>query len=64
LRFLRDRLAPVDDPRRIGEAPKGAKLGSLWKYRVGDYRVLASIEDRAVTILVVPIGTFYRKPSR
>jgi mRNA interferase RelE/StbE len=56
LRFLNDRLAPLDDPRSLGEALKGSQLGGLWKYRVGDYRIIASIEDQAVQILVVRIG--------
>lgn len=42
LRFLHERIAPVDDPRAIGEALKGSKLGEFWKYRVGDYRFIAS----------------------
>lgn len=54
--FLRDRVSPLDDPRAIGEALKGARLGSFWKYRVGDYRVIAAIEDGALRILVVKIG--------
>ncbi|PRG44725.1 type II toxin-antitoxin system RelE family toxin, partial [Burkholderia multivorans] len=36
LRFLFDRVAKLDDPRSIGEALKGSKLGEFWKYRVGD----------------------------
>jgi mRNA interferase RelE/StbE len=56
LRFLHDRVAALDDPRSIGEALKGSQLGGFWKYRVGDYRVIASIEDAAVRILVVRIG--------
>ena len=56
LGFLRDRLATLDDPRSIGEALKGSKLGEFWKYRVGDYRLIASIEDHEVRILVVRIG--------
>jgi len=56
LRFLHERVAPVDDPRSIGEALKGAKLGAFWKYRVGDYRVIAHIDDGAVRIVVVRIG--------
>lgn len=55
-KFLLDRLAVLDDPRSIGEALRGASLGDYWKYRVGDYRVIATIEDRAVRILVVRIG--------
>ena len=54
--FLRDRLAVLDDPRSIGEALRGAKLSDFWKYRVGDYRVIASIKDREVTIIVVRVG--------
>lgn len=56
LTFLSDRLAHLEDPRAIGEALRGAKLGELWKYRVGDYRIISSIEDKAVRIIVVKIG--------
>ncbi|ENO90945.1 putative toxin [Thauera sp. 28] len=56
LAFLHERLAPLDDPRSIGEALKGSRLGIYWKYRVGDYRVISSIEDDALRILVVRIG--------
>jgi len=54
--FLRERIAALDDPRSIGEALRGAKLGDFWKYRVGDYRVIARIEDGEVTIIVVRVG--------
>ncbi|HEU5351772.1 MAG TPA: type II toxin-antitoxin system RelE/ParE family toxin [Terracidiphilus sp.] len=56
VRFLAERLAKMDDPRALGEALKGSELGKFWKYRVGDYRVIAHIEDRLVRILVVRIG--------
>jgi mRNA interferase RelE/StbE len=54
--FLRERVAVLDDPRSIGEALKGSKLGDFWKYRVGDYRIISTIEDGALRILVVKIG--------
>ncbi|MFD1197001.1 type II toxin-antitoxin system RelE/ParE family toxin [Brucella gallinifaecis] len=54
--FLHGRIAKLDDPRSIGEALKGSKLGDFWKYRVGDYRMIANIEDGALCILVVRIG--------
>ena len=54
--FLRDRLAALDDPRSLGEALKGSDLGEFWKYRVGDYRIIACIEDGALRVLVVRIG--------
>lgn len=54
--FLRDRLAPLADPGQIGHALKGAAYADLWRYRVGDYRIVASIEHEQVRILVVRIG--------
>lgn len=56
LGFLNGRVANLEDPRSIGEALKGAKLGEYWKYRVGDYRVIAKIEDTELLILVIRIG--------
>ena len=54
--FLRERVSRLDDPRSIGEALKGSRLGAFWKYRVGDWRIIAHIEDGALRILVVRIG--------
>lgn len=56
LTFLFERVVRLDDPRSIGEALKGDKLGEFWKYRVGDYRVISHIEDRRLRILVVRVG--------
>jgi len=56
LKFLFERVAPLDDPRSIGEALKGSRLGEFWKYRLGDYRIICRIEDGEVIILVVRIG--------
>ncbi|MBV1704190.1 MAG: type II toxin-antitoxin system RelE/ParE family toxin [Hyphomicrobiales bacterium] len=64
LSFLNDRVAGLDDPRGIGEALKGSKLGAFWKYRVGDWRLIAGIEDGALRILVLRVGhrrDVYRK---
>lgn len=56
LTFLHGRVARLEDPRSIGEALRGSRLGEFWKYRVGDYRIISHIEDAAVRILVVRIG--------
>lgn len=56
LAFLRERVAVLDDPRSVGEALKGSKLGEFWKYRVGDYRIITNIEDGVMRILVLKIG--------
>lgn len=56
LAFLRERVAVLDDPRSVGEALKGSKLGEFWKYRVGDYRIITNIEDGVMRILVLKVG--------
>ena len=57
LAFLHGRVATLDDPRSIGEALKGSNLGEFWKYRIGDYRIIARIEDAALRVLVVRVGS-------
>jgi mRNA interferase RelE/StbE len=54
-RLRNERLAPLDDPRSTGKALTGP-LGGLWRYRIGDYRVICSIEDAILRILVVEAG--------
>jgi len=56
VRLLRERVAPLEDPRSLGEALKGPELGRFWKYRVGDYRLICHIQDQRVMILVVTVG--------
>ena len=55
VKFLATRLAKLDDPRSIGDALK-CRLGQLWKYRIGDYRIIAEIRDSVLLIFVVRIG--------
>ena len=47
LDFLHDRVATLSDPRSIGEPLKGSVLAEFWKYRTGDYRVIAGIRGRS-----------------
>jgi mRNA interferase RelE/StbE len=56
LKFLHQRIAKLDDPRSIGEALHGSRLGEFWKYRVGDYRLISKIEDDRLVVLVLRIG--------
>lgn len=56
IKFLRERIATSDDPRNIGQALKGSKLGNFWRYRVGDYRIVCDIQDHSLKILVVKVG--------
>jgi mRNA interferase RelE/StbE len=55
LRYLRERIATAGDPRRFGHALTH-DLKGLWRYRVGDYRIVASIEDNRLVVLVVTVG--------
>ena len=56
VKFLQDRVAKLDDPRSIGEALHGSRLGEFWKYRVGDYRLICKIEDERLVVLVLRVG--------
>jgi len=54
--FLRHRLALLEDPRSSGKALTGPTLGTYWRYRVGDYRLICDIQDRTLVILVIEVG--------
>ena len=56
IQFLHERVSTLNNPRDIGEALTGSKLGEFWKYRGGDHRIICKIEDKEITILVVLIG--------
>ncbi len=55
LRYLRDRVATTQDPRRFGK-PLTGDLKGLWRYRVADYRIVAAIEDARLVVLIVTVG--------
>ena len=55
VRFLRERVAIADDPRSLGRPLKGQATG-LWRYRVGPFRILCTIEDERLVVLVIRIG--------
>jgi mRNA interferase RelE/StbE len=53
--YLDDRVARDSDPRRFGKGLK-SDLAGLWRYRVGDYRILCQINDGELLVLVVAVG--------
>jgi mRNA interferase RelE/StbE len=55
LRYLRQRIATSQDPRRFGR-PLTGDLKGLWRYRVGDYRIVAAIEEDRFVVLIVTVG--------
>ena len=54
--YLRTRVATLGNPRDIGEALPGSRLGNYWKYRVGDWRIICDIEDTRIVVRVLRIG--------
>jgi len=55
LRYLRERIATDDDPRRYG-GPLRRELAGRWKYRVGSYRLICEIRDEKILVLVLMVG--------
>jgi len=54
--FLRLRISQLVNPRDIGEALSGQRLGSYWKYRVGDWRIICDIQNQRIVVRVLRIG--------
>ena len=53
--YMDERVAPLDNPRSVGRALTGP-LGGLWRYRVGNCRIICDIQDRVMRVLVVKTG--------
>ncbi|MGA2413036.1 MAG: type II toxin-antitoxin system RelE/ParE family toxin [Candidatus Sulfotelmatobacter sp.] len=52
LKFLRERVAPLDDPRSIG-GRLHAPLRQYWKHRIGDSCLIGSLKEDPLVMLVV-----------
>jgi len=55
LRFLEERIAPSENPRLFGEGLT-ENLSGLWRYRIGDYRIIAEIQEESIIVLVLRVG--------
>jgi mRNA interferase RelE/StbE len=55
LRYLRDRIQGSADPRQFGK-PLRKNLAGLWRYRIGDYRLICRLEEDRFVVLVVKVG--------
>jgi mRNA interferase RelE/StbE len=56
LEFLRKRLSTLANPRELGEALSGSKLGNYWKYCVGDWRIICDLQDERIIVRVLRVG--------
>jgi mRNA interferase RelE/StbE len=54
-KFLREELAAMENPRAKGKPSQGDKR-SLWRYRVGDYRLICELRGQELVVLVLKIG--------
>ena len=54
-KFLHERVARLDNSRQVGASLQGS-LSGFWKYRVGDYRLICSLEDDRLVVLVLRVG--------
>ena len=55
LRYLRERIATDEDPRRFGKQ-LGGDMHGLWRYRMGTYRMVCRIKDQMLVVLVLRVG--------
>ena len=55
LKYLDERIATEEDPRRFGKALRG-ELAGLWRYRGGDYRMICSLKEGQMLVLVLRVG--------
>ncbi len=55
VQFLHQRVEPLDNPRLVGKALKGP-FTELWRYRVGDYRLICELRDDVLVVLVLRVG--------
>ncbi len=53
--WIRKHLVDTTDPRKQGKSLVGDKK-SIWRYRIGDYRLLCNIYDDKLIILVIEVG--------
>ncbi len=55
INWISDKIEGCDNPRVHGKALSG-NLAGLWRYRVGDWQIIAKLEDDKLVILVLAIG--------
>jgi mRNA interferase RelE/StbE len=55
LRYLRERIAGSIDPRQFGK-PLRLNLAGLWRYRVGDHRLICRLEEHRLVVLILKLG--------
>ena len=55
LDWLADRIEGCKNPRHFGEPLRG-NLTGLWRYRVGEYRIICEIQDAKLVVVALAVG--------
>ena len=53
--WISKNIENTNNPRAFGKSLKG-ELKNYWRYRVGDYRIIAEINDEEVKIIIIEVG--------
>ena len=53
--WLEDRISDCKNPRHFGELLRG-ELAGLWRYRVGDYRIICEVQEQQLVVLALAVG--------
>lgn len=56
LDYMDQRIVPLADPRVAGKNLRGPRMGSYWRFRVGDLRIICDIQDNELLVLVLELG--------
>lgn len=52
--WIEKNLAQAEDPRQHGKGLTANRSGQ-WRYRIGDYRILAEIQDRKLVFILIDV---------
>ena len=55
VRYFRQRVVQHPDPSQLAEPLKG-ELAGLWRFRIGDYRVICDIQKKKLLVLALDLG--------
>ena len=55
INYLKQQVASQENPRTFGKALKGDNRG-LWRYRVGNYRIICDLLDNTMIVLIIKVG--------
>ena len=55
IKYLKERVAKSENPRTSGKSLVGNFAG-LWRYRLGQYRIICQIKDKELIVLIIRIG--------